>query len=222
MSTWRETTPDTVESVAVLVPSLRTAGSAIFSVSNSLLKGGFYLDTLFKSSSDFASLSLKDLIEARDLFHYHLMNKKNVVATALDLIGFARATTGRRGIARPRFEAPHTDSADTLQFRGPALFLALCLRLGFELGNRIRPGPERPVRCGAAGTVFAGRPHGSGLRDRGAQTALSPRTCRSGRRSHAPQPVRTRARRSSTRTPRHDPAGYRRLPGDATASAITC
>ena len=43
------------------------------------------MDTLFKSSSNFASLSLKDLVEARDLFHYHLMNKKNVVATALGL-----------------------------------------------------------------------------------------------------------------------------------------
>jgi hypothetical protein len=43
------------------------------------------MDTLFKSSGNFASLSLKDLIQARDLFHYHLMNKKNVVATALGL-----------------------------------------------------------------------------------------------------------------------------------------
>ena len=43
------------------------------------------MDTLFKSSTTFASLSLRDLIEARDLFHYHLINKKNVVATALGL-----------------------------------------------------------------------------------------------------------------------------------------
>jgi hypothetical protein len=43
------------------------------------------MDTLFKASATFASLSLKDLIEARDLFHYHLINKKNVVATALGL-----------------------------------------------------------------------------------------------------------------------------------------
>ena len=43
------------------------------------------MDTLFKSSSGFSSLSLKDLTEARDLFHYHLINKKNVVATALGL-----------------------------------------------------------------------------------------------------------------------------------------
>jgi hypothetical protein len=43
------------------------------------------MDTLFKNSSRFSSLSLKDLLEARDTFHYHLMNKKNVVATAVGL-----------------------------------------------------------------------------------------------------------------------------------------
>jgi hypothetical protein len=43
------------------------------------------MSTLFKSSSNFPSLSLKDLLEARDLFHYHLMNKENVVATAIGL-----------------------------------------------------------------------------------------------------------------------------------------
>ena len=43
------------------------------------------MDALFKTSSNFASLSLKDLLEARDQFHYHLMNKKNVVATAVGL-----------------------------------------------------------------------------------------------------------------------------------------
>lgn len=34
---------------------------------------------------DFASLSLKDLIEARDLYHFHLMNKANVIGTAVGL-----------------------------------------------------------------------------------------------------------------------------------------
>lgn len=33
--------------------------------------------------SDFSHLSIKDLIEARDMFHVHLMNKKNVRATAI-------------------------------------------------------------------------------------------------------------------------------------------
>ena len=43
------------------------------------------MDILFKDSSNFSSLSIKDLLQARDLFHYHLMNKKNVVATAIGL-----------------------------------------------------------------------------------------------------------------------------------------
>lgn len=50
------------------------------------------MDTLFKKSRSFASLSLKDLLEARDLFHYHLMNKKNVVATAIGLYRIRKRT----------------------------------------------------------------------------------------------------------------------------------
>jgi hypothetical protein len=34
-------------------------------------------------AKNFASLSLIDLLSARDLFHVHLMNKQNVVATAV-------------------------------------------------------------------------------------------------------------------------------------------
>jgi hypothetical protein len=34
---------------------------------------------------DFPTLSLKDLIEARDLYHFHLMSKANVVGTAVGL-----------------------------------------------------------------------------------------------------------------------------------------
>jgi hypothetical protein len=37
------------------------------------------------SRSDFAALSLKDLLDARDLFHLHLMNKPHVVGTAVGL-----------------------------------------------------------------------------------------------------------------------------------------
>lgn len=38
---------------------------------------------LFNAKDGFISLSIKDLLDARDLYHYHLMNKKNVVATAI-------------------------------------------------------------------------------------------------------------------------------------------
>ena len=36
-----------------------------------------------RTPDNFNSLSLTDLIEARDLFHFHLMNKRNVIATAV-------------------------------------------------------------------------------------------------------------------------------------------
>lgn len=40
---------------------------------------------LFDPSNNFSALSLKDLLHSRDLFHYHLMSKANVVATAIGL-----------------------------------------------------------------------------------------------------------------------------------------
>src|SRR5689334_24222044 len=36
-------------------------------------------------TASFSSLSLKDLIEARDLYHFHLMSKPNVVGTAVGM-----------------------------------------------------------------------------------------------------------------------------------------
>ena len=41
------------------------------------------MESLFNASNNFVSLSLRDLIDAREVFHYHLLSKKNVVATAL-------------------------------------------------------------------------------------------------------------------------------------------
>ncbi len=35
------------------------------------------------TTDDFASLSLTDLLLARDLYHFHLINKANVVGTAI-------------------------------------------------------------------------------------------------------------------------------------------
>ena len=43
------------------------------------------MKTLHHDDFDFSSLSLKDLIEARDLYHFHLMSKANVVGTAVGL-----------------------------------------------------------------------------------------------------------------------------------------
>jgi len=38
---------------------------------------------ILNSKFDFNNLSIKDLVEARDLFHLHLLNKRNVIATAI-------------------------------------------------------------------------------------------------------------------------------------------
>lgn len=51
---------------------------------------------------DFAALSLKDLLEARDTYHYHLLSKANVVGTAVGyyLIRKDEAWPGRKGEGR--------------------------------------------------------------------------------------------------------------------------
>ena len=41
------------------------------------------LSAFQRQNNDFANLSLKDLVTARDLFHVHLMRHPNVVATAI-------------------------------------------------------------------------------------------------------------------------------------------
>ncbi len=41
--------------------------------------------TILDLDYNFASLSLKDLLEARDTYHYHLLSKANVVGTAVGL-----------------------------------------------------------------------------------------------------------------------------------------
>ena len=43
---------------------------------------------------NFRSLSLKDLLEARDQFHFHLMNKASVVVRRLACILSEKATHG--------------------------------------------------------------------------------------------------------------------------------
>lgn len=40
---------------------------------------------ILRNQNNFASLSLRDLLEARDQYHVHLLNKRNVVGTAVGL-----------------------------------------------------------------------------------------------------------------------------------------
>lgn len=43
---------------------------------------------IIEREPDYQSLSVKDLLEARDLFHYHLIHKKNVIGTGIGLYLF--------------------------------------------------------------------------------------------------------------------------------------
>jgi hypothetical protein len=45
--------------------------------------------------TDFAHLSLKDLVTARDLYHMYLMRHSNVVATAVGRYRIRKRTVGR-------------------------------------------------------------------------------------------------------------------------------
>src|SRR5678815_5380802 len=40
---------------------------------------------ILSTERNYRSLSIKDLLQARDLYHYHLLNKPNVVGTAVGL-----------------------------------------------------------------------------------------------------------------------------------------
>ncbi len=43
------------------------------------------MNDILGTKQNFRSLSVKDLLQARDLYHYHLLNKANVVGTAIGL-----------------------------------------------------------------------------------------------------------------------------------------
>lgn len=55
---------------------------------------------------NYSHLSLKDLVEARDMFHVHLINKKNVVATAIGRYLIRTSDIDRNGIYKPQTVKP--------------------------------------------------------------------------------------------------------------------
>lgn len=52
---------------------------------------GRNMNDVLRTKNNFRSLSVKDLLEARDNYHYHLLNKPNVVGTAIGLYLIRRA-----------------------------------------------------------------------------------------------------------------------------------
>src|SRR3954462_268446 len=67
------------------------------------MSNGVDMDVLGTDRS-FASLSTADLLGARDLYHWHLLNKKNVVGTAVGLY-LVRTSDPWPGHDRPRAKA---------------------------------------------------------------------------------------------------------------------
>jgi hypothetical protein len=47
--------------------------------------GGTAMSDILSTQNNYRSLSIRDLLQARDLYHYHLLNKPNVVGTAIGL-----------------------------------------------------------------------------------------------------------------------------------------
>src|SRR5258706_14585808 len=58
-------------------------------------------------TEDFASLSIKDLLEARDLYHWHLSNKANVVGTAVGLYLIRKSDSWPRDHAAADEDSSH-------------------------------------------------------------------------------------------------------------------
>jgi hypothetical protein len=68
-------------------------------------------DTILGTQNNYRSLSISDLLEARDLYHYHLINKENVVGTAVGLYLI------RKSDPRPDPDAPQPTKADDAKAR---------------------------------------------------------------------------------------------------------
>src|SRR5258708_12282986 len=66
------------------------------------------------AQQNFQSLSLKDLLEARDLYHWHLSNKANVVGTAIGLYLIRRSDPWPNGrAAADESSLPHAKGIRT-------------------------------------------------------------------------------------------------------------
>src|SRR4051794_35673987 len=75
------------------------------------------MPSILGAEKNFHSLSIKDLLAARDTYHYHLMNRANVVGTAVGLYLIRKTdpyptdSTGRK-VAQPAAKA-HTKNERT-------------------------------------------------------------------------------------------------------------
>ena len=104
------------------------------------------MQDIFKASSDYPYLSLKDLLGTRDLFHYHLLNKKNVVVTALGLYRICHQDSWPSR-EQPRVgTGPKQEPRRTLfNFGDRPVFLALRVRVRFKLGRGYDLSKDNPA-----------------------------------------------------------------------------
>lgn len=112
---------------------------------------GLFLDggTLVDKYSRFSHLAVKDLVEARDQFHVHLMNKKNVVATAI-----GRYLIRREDIDRHGNYHPPSDKGNAPRPKRPIengividIFLALYLDIRQPMGTPSRASQTKRRQC---------------------------------------------------------------------------
>ena len=75
--------------------------------------------TVLNPAQNFASLSLTDLLEAREVFHIHLMNKANVVGTAVGryLIRKAEQWPTKNAPVAPKITTPASAQRISLHVR---------------------------------------------------------------------------------------------------------
>src|SRR4051812_21038787 len=67
--------------------------------------------SVIESVSDYRSLSIRDLLEAREQYHWHLTNRRNVVGTAIGLY-LIRKTDPWPDAKHPKERRRHGDSGE--------------------------------------------------------------------------------------------------------------
>src|SRR3954452_22968855 len=66
---------------------------------------------LVERSPNYRALSVRDLLDARDQYHYHLMNKANVVGTAIGLYLFRKGDVAAPSDKKARTERRFDNAA---------------------------------------------------------------------------------------------------------------
>jgi hypothetical protein len=100
---------------------------------------------------NFSALSVKDLLAARDLYHHYLMDKPNVVGTAVGLYLIRKTDPWPDGgLAHDDSSVPPPARPHAWQLRSARLLVAVCPRFREHVGRQAR------YPCGLRGTPSGG------------------------------------------------------------------